>query len=257
MLIFDIETGGLPLDHLQAICPPFVAPPHPGIFDESAVKYGNTKAPDKRAAILATALQRHTAAVESYEIDVETARRDHFANFVQRAALDPTTGTVLAIGYLSVKPEGGQAVLTDLVGGNGEGDDERHEIHLLEDFWEQYRVKGSKGRHFVGCNSHGFDLPFLIRRSWMLGVAVPPTVRRGRYFDSVFIDIREQWLCGQPWGNCQSSLDHIAKALDVGEKNGSGEQFAELLAIDRDAAREYLVNDLQLTADCAVRMGIV
>lgn len=257
MLIFDIETGGLPLDHLQSICPPFEPPAHPGIFDESAVKYGNTKAPDKRAAILEAARQKHAAAVASYEIDVETARRDHFDNFVQHAALDPTTGQVLAIGYLSVKPEGGQAVLTDLVGGNGEDDGERCEIHLLEDFWEQYRTKGSKGRHFVGCNSHGFDLPFLIRRSWILGVAVPATVRRGRYFDSIFIDIREQWLCGQPWGNCQSSLGHIAQALGCGEKNGDGEHFAELLAIDRDAARAYLVNDLELTAACAVRMGIV
>jgi hypothetical protein len=251
MIVFDIETGPLSEDQLRDICPPFTAPPHPGLFDESAVKLGNIKDPDKRSAKIEEARAAHEAEVAGYEEKVKLAQSLHFDNFRNKAALDPTTGQVLAIGYLSIKPTGGTAMLMDTVA------DHAGESALISKFWEQYTKCHKAGRKMTGLNILGFDLPFLIRRSWILGVDIPQTVRPGRYFDQIFIDIRDTWLCGQNWGNCESSLGAIAKALGAGEKSGNGADFAELLKIDRESALAYLRNDLELTAACATRMGVV
>ena len=70
-ILFDIETAPLPESELAALVPP---------FDPAEVRTGNLKDPDKIAAKLAEAEANH--------------RRD----FIERAALDPLTGRVLAIG---------------------------------------------------------------------------------------------------------------------------------------------------------------
>lgn len=70
-IIFDIETGPLPEDYLQKICPP---------FDPDDVALGNRKDPEK--------IRAH----------IEDARVNHFANFCKKAALDPIKGQVLCIG---------------------------------------------------------------------------------------------------------------------------------------------------------------
>lgn len=117
-------------------------------------------------------------------------------------------------------------------------------------------------------NIGGFDLPFLVRRSWILDVPVPGTIRitHGRYWDETFVDLRDMWLLGQRWGDCESSLDHIAKTLAVGGKDQSegactGATFARMWesgdADQRAIARAYLVNDLRLPQQIAAKMGIV
>jgi hypothetical protein len=254
MIVFDFETGPLPLDYLRSICPPFEAPAHPGVFDPSTVAYGNTKDEAKRAVKLAECQAKHAAAVASYDRDVEVARANHFDSFVEKAALDPTTGQVLAIGYLSLKPDGQRTVVADDAQDDNNGSPE-HELIMA--FWRQYTKCHKAGRKMVGLNILGFDLPFLVRRSWMLGIDVPQTVRNGRYFDPIFVDIRDVWLCGQRWGECESSLNAISRALGVGEKNGNGAHFAELLKTDREAAMSYLRCDLELTVECATRMGVI
>ncbi|MEZ5275513.1 MAG: hypothetical protein R3F07_03930 [Opitutaceae bacterium] len=48
-----------------------------------------------------------------------------------------------------------------------------------------------------------------------------------------------------------------AKHLGCGAKTCSGADFAGLFEEDRQAAIEYLENDIRMTYDCAVRMGVV
>ena len=72
-IVFDIETGALPEAELEKSLPP---------FDPSEVKTGNMTDPRKIAAKIADAEAKH--------------RRDYF----ERAALDPLTGRVLAVGLL-------------------------------------------------------------------------------------------------------------------------------------------------------------
>ena len=209
-LIFDIETGPLPEAELAALLPP---------FDPAEVKTGNIKDPDKIAAKVAEAETNH--------------RRD----FLDRAALDPLTGRVVAVGLLY--PDSGEFVVV--------GHDD--EAATLREFWEATRGEMGRINQMVGFNTHLFDLPFLIRRSWKHRVPVPFGIRRGRYWSEEMVDLRDGWQLGDRMA--RGSLDVIAKHLGVGAKNGDGKAFAEMWASDRAQAVAYLRNDVQLTAKVA------
>lgn len=247
MIIFDIETEALPLSEIEQFAEPFVPPARPGEFDPSTVAMGNLKDEAKRAAKIDEARQKHEAAMANFAAQVEQSRVDHAAKLIERAALDATTGRVLVIGYYSTAK--GNVVID-----HSEGD----EPTILANFWGQYQANRAKSRKMVGLNIFDFDLPFLTRRSWILGIEVPPTVFDGRYFDNrTFVDLRKYWLCGQYAGNCRSNFDLIGKALGTGGKNGqSGADFAKLWHEDRNAAIAYLSEDLKQPAAWAMRMGL-
>lgn len=223
-IVFDIETGPLAERELAALLPP---------FDPAEVKTGNLKDPEKVAAKIAEAEANH--------------RRDFF----ERAALDPLTGRVLAIGMMTLPPgeraTAAGATYTLL------GDED--EAELLRQFWAACQGEMGRLHLMVGFNSHLFDLPFLMRRSWKQGVAVPLGIRRGRYWGEDVVDVREAWQLGDRMA--RGSLGSIAKHLGVGEKSGDGKDFARLWATDRAAAEGYLRNDLELTARVAVGLGCV
>ncbi len=229
-IYFDIETGPLPEAELLALLPP---------FDPAEVKTGNLKDPAKVAEKIAE------------------ARENHQREFIERAALDPLTGRVLAIGILSVTPayDAHAGEVNREPAGMGfqviANDDEKK---LLAAFWSL--VRGDQGRlnPLIGFNSNLFDLPFLIRRSWKHGLAVPFGLRRGRYWGEQVIDIRDCWQLGDRMA--KGSLGSIAKHLGVGAKSGSGKDFAALWAGDRDAALAYLRQDLELTKHIADRLGV-
>lgn len=254
MIVFDIETGPLPDDVLRPIFDRDYTPPaHPGEFDPSAVKYGNLKDPAKRAAKLTEAESDHAAAVADHATNVERDRQTKWAEFVDNAALDATTGRILAIGFRNGT---GQAGITS-------GD----EPDVLAAFWARYTKCRAKQERLVGCNSFEFDLPFIFRRSLILGIEIPGSFRSGRYFDPIFSDLRDVWLCGQRGGNggiC-SSLDAISRALGFRGKSSpdaavTGATFAKFWngsAADRELATQYLLHDLELTAAVAARMGFI
>jgi 3'-5' exonuclease len=123
------------------------------------------------------------------------------------------------------------------------------EAATLRDFWRMCRAEMGRMNQMVGFNTHLFDLPFLIRRSWKHRVPVPLGARRGRYWADEFVDLRDAWQLGDR--QARGSLDAIAKHLGIGAKNGDGKSFAELWQSDRAKAVEYLRNDLQLTAKMA------
>jgi hypothetical protein len=212
---FDIETGALAEAELAVMVPP---------FDPAEVKVGNLKDPDKIAAKLAEAEAAH--------------RRE----FVERAALDPLTGRVVAIGLLFEDSE--FAVI---------GHDD--EAATLREFWGVCRGEMGRINRMVGFNTRLFDLPFLIRRSFKHRVEVPFGIRRGRYWGDEMVDLREEWQLGDR--QARGSLDTIAKHLGVGQKNGHGEDFARLWQTDREKALAYLRNDLELTGRIAEALGVV
>lgn len=252
MIIFDIETAALPDEQLFSIVPPFIEPPHPGEFDLSQVKYGNAKDPALRKAKEDEARTKHEAAVRTYLADVAAARVGWAQSIRDKAALDPTTGMVLAVGYLGINETTGERK-TKI--------DHGAEDVMLGNFWSQWRKCLASGRRMVGHNITGFDFPFLVRRSWILDVPVPAEVLDRNKARSVALDTQDHWLCGQRWGSCESNLNHIARVLGVGEKNGNGADFAKLwrseVEADRQAAIDYLVNDLALVASVAQRMGVL
>jgi hypothetical protein len=129
---------------------------------------------------------------------------------------------------------------------------EKSEAENIADFWAWLEPTLQLNERVAGFCIHRFDLPFLVRRSWILKVSVPWNIRQGRYFNQNLIDLAEVWKMGNYEQNI--SLDTLSKSLGVGTKNGTGKDFAKLLAEDRDAAIKYLQNDLALTRSCADRL---
>ena len=98
------------------------------------------------------------------------------------------------------------------------------------------------------------DLPFLIRRSWALGVQVPTILRNRRFWHDNLIDLRDWWKLGD-W-QAKGSLDTISKHFGYAGKNGDGKNFHKLWETDRVMAEAYLRNDLQMTLAVAQRMNV-
>lgn len=256
-LFWDIETARQQEEAIRRVTRPFERSAPPGEFDPAKVKLGNTKDQAKIDEKIAKAKADHAAAVAAYESDTAAAEADYWRKKLDEAALSAATGRVVAIGCLSAENR-----LTMII-----GEDAPDEAAMLSKFWSLYLKMRAKKRSMVGVNICLFDLPFLVRRSWILGVPVPNTVRDGRYWDRLFVDLRDAWLLGQRWGECESSLDHMAKTLGVGSKADglagecSGKDFARMWESgdpqQRATARAYLVNDLELPQKIAACMGIV
>ena len=226
-IVFDLETGPLAESELSALLPP---------FDPAEVKTGNLKDPAKIAEKIAEAEASH--------------RRD----FIERAALDPLTGRVVAIGVMQYDAKGEKPTA---LGNGGKfsiiGHDD--EAQTLREFWELTRGEMGRNNPLIGFNIFGFDLPFLFRRSWKHRIAVPFGLRRGRYWGDQLLDLRDMWQLGDR--QARGSLDSIARHLGVGAKNGEGKAFAELWQSDRQSAEAYLRNDIELTALVADALGVV
>jgi hypothetical protein len=164
--------------------------------------------------------------------------------WLEDAALDALTGRVLAIGMVV---ENAFTVLSE----------PSSEATILSEFWMAIRNDDYDIHRIVGFNICLFDLPFLIKRSWKLGVEVPMLgLRDGpRWGKERVKDLREFWQLGDR--HALGSLDAIAKHLGLGAKSGSGLDFAALWIVDKPKALEYLHNDLLLTEAIAKRIGVI
>jgi hypothetical protein len=220
-LFFDIETGGRPEEELKFLY-------HEKTLEEFS------ESCDKR-------WKPETVAAKFEEHKVSA-----WQEFVGRAALSPTTGRVLLIGVLDngkFQPY-------------GDGD----EAANLTNFWDlEVEAAVAAKRRIIGHNSHSFDLPFMIRRSWLLGVPVPREVRQGRYWNPLFVDTMEAWSFG---AREYTSLNDIARFFGVGQKTEGikGKDFAKYWfgsPEEQKAAIAYNETDLRLTAAIAAKMGLV
>lgn len=242
-IIFDIETGPRTWWEIEFLyAPPDSLPP----WSDSMVKYGNTKDLVKRKE----KYDDTRAAYEAQLADQSRALEGHKAEFLSKAALSPMTGCVVAIGYLQ-----GNAAAICGDEGLDEGMDEEGVLRM---FWGTYLHAAANNLRMIGFNIFGFDLPFLVRRSWLLGVDVPRNVLRDqRYWAKTFIDLMQVWGCGVYGERC--SLDKVSRFLGGPGKNGDGAEFARLWSDPetREEAVKYLENDLQITAAVARKMGVV
>lgn len=163
----------------------------------------------------------------------------------EKAALSPISGRVLVIGVKQFGP-GLKPTLF-------EGD----EAKMLHDFWQFVNAERSFDQYF-GHHLHGFDLPFLIKRSWLHGIRVPTEVifdGAGRYInDRRFVDTMIAFQCGDRRADFVS-LDTVAKFFGLpGKTEDIGAQFSTIYATERDRALSYLFRDLDLVEGIANRM---
>lgn len=248
MLVIDIETGPIPLDRLLATDPFPPMEVHPP-FDPAAVKLGNTKDPAKIAEKIEAARAKHEEEGRNWEASYAADKLAHEATLIQTAALSATTGQVLCVGLY--RPEAPEPFDYLFIGDSGES-----EATILKQTWTQIKAAVLGKTPLVSFNGHGFDLPFLMRRSWLHDVAIPEgLLAKGKWWNDNFIDLLERWKCGRFGAGEGISLNNLARYLGLEEKSGNGADFARLWAEDRNAALAYLKQDLDLTYRVALRLG--
>lgn len=160
--------------------------------------------------------------------------------YIEKAAISVFTGEVLAIGY---KIYGKNSTDIEILHG-------KHEKELISEFWDI--LKDNPEHAVVGWNSNGFDMPFMIRKSWLYSLENIPT-----YLASwnkplyKFIDLMQIWGCGF---HEFVKLDTVAKYFGIGSKNGDGAKFKEMYLNNVEEALNYLKNDVELTSKVAQKM---
>lgn len=234
IIVFDIETKGNREEALALAEPfPLFEPLPP--FNPAMVKLGNVKDVAKIEAKIEAERIAYPQKVKEHQEIYEREREEYVAKITSKAALSALTGEVIAIG---IKTSDKEMIL--------EGD----ESEILDQFWDLYRSDSSN--IFVGWNISGFDIPFMVRRSWKLGVSFPYWVYDGRYLNKDFVDLMTMFGCGE-YGY-KIKLDTVAKYLGVpGKYTGdcTGEMFADkFLSGNKEAraqAEEYLKCDIRAT----------
>jgi len=257
-LIFDIETGPEPEEKLRD----FFEVDYSKVkgadlidaeFDPATVKLGNLKDQAKIDAKIKSEREKFDAEKTAAIAAKANAATDQWRTFVDRAALSPVTGRVLAIGWI-----GTNDVIQIWAVDPADADAEKK---LLTTFWVSFRDCAKTDAPIIGFNSHGFDLPFLIRRSWLLGVDVPDDVLANGRPHRLFIDLMQVWQCGNRQERI--SLNNLSAFFGHGQKTEGvdGGDFARLYLSekqeDRETAIEYLRQDVRLTLAAAKRMGVV
>lgn len=142
-----------------------------------------------------------------------------------KMALDPDYGKVLCIAYK-------------------EGDDQTEvlfddEKKMLNTFWQLY---GEHMQRVCGYNIIGFDLPFLLRRSFALGITIPAMPPMAKYRVEPTIDLMGILY---NWQNYKS-LKFVCKRYGI--KNPLPELNGSMVNdMDNDTLLKYAKNDVDMT----------
>lgn len=241
-LILDIETWPEPDDKLIEFLPPA---PEPIPFDPASVKVGNLKDPDKIAAKIKDARAAH-------EIEQERLRDPavRLEGIKEKACLRAAHSRIYALAIST----GADGCLVQQIP-NPSRDDERY---LLNIAWERIKNttevgigKAGQGGGWVGgWNFIGFDMPYIIQRSLILGVTIPMHIKTPLYRNDWLFDVMEWWACG-PMSHSNpryAKLNEVGIALGLGGKDDLDNKLPwEVAAEDPDKAYEYARRDVALT----------
>ena len=200
-LAFDIETG-----------PTQNALSH---FSRSEVKLGNLKDPGKVEAKLAEAEDE----------------------FLDKAALSPITGKVLAVGFTDGAVH---EVLTY-----------ESEKEIITEALERIGNQLMQQRPVTGWNIIKFDFPFLFKRAMIHGVPFPSHIwdlKKG-YPHSQIIDLMRYWNMGD-WKE-YTKMDTVCRILcGYGKPSGvTGADFARLFngtPEQQEKAIDYALNEMKM-----------
>ncbi len=161
------------------------------------------------------------------------------AEQVLQAPLDADLGMVTAIAMQRGLENAAEVYLV--------GDEETlDEKALLECYWRSFAQLDGRA---CGYNVLGFDLPYLLRRSFALGINVPMLPRLAKYQIEPVVDLMGILY---NWGNARS-LKWVCKRYGIPnalpDLDGS-----KVAGMDRDTLRKYAGNDLTLVIELYKRM---
>ena len=157
------------------------------------------------------------------------------AESLKTAALDPDYGRIIAIatGWFDLEPE-----VMDKY--------DHSEKEILEHFWTYYKECGGNS---CGYNIIGFDLPYIMRRSFDLGVKAPIIPSLAKYRTEPTIDLMGILF---NWGQAKG-LKWVCKRYGINNPlpDLDGSQVANM---DPETLRKYAGNDVSLVVELYKRM---
>lgn len=115
------------------------------------------------------------------------------------------------------------------------------------------------GGRVAGWGLKHFDLPYLCKRSILLGIPIPKSVFNpfSRYpWSERFIDLSEVWSMGD-YSLKYTKLDDALRALGLPPKTHDGSEFDRLWREDRTMACEYARQEMLSTVKLAERLGVL
>src|SRR3989338_1483032 len=172
------------------------------------------------------------------ELFAKSERRSTFEDYHRGTALNGNFGSIFCIGYaINDQPAG---VLS-----GDEGDQLAH-------FWQLT----AQADQFVGHHIIEFDLPFLMKRSRLLGIKPShdfnwSAIRAGQHRQFIF-DTKREWEC---WaGGSGAGLDTLAKLLGfpTSKQGIDGSQVYDFWQAGRhQEIYDYCARDVELTRQIA------
>jgi len=129
-------------------------------------------------------------------------------------------------------------------------DNEKEEFSILDNFWH---VLSSYDTRLCGYNIKGFDLPIIIRRSWVLGVN--PVKRFSdvrRYTVEPVVDLMELLYHGG-YNFHYKSLKDVAKMYGI-ENSLPEAEGSQVVDMSLEQIADYCANDVQMTTQLALMM---
>ena len=189
---------------------------------EATIKWGALKDPVKRQKKL-------DAAIEAFDAG-------------DGCALSPMTGQVLVIGLV----KGGKDV--EFIHGGTEAD-------MLCEFWREVDVLFGP---VIGFNSNSFDVPFLVKRSWILGVDIPVKSLEDalRRYPQHWMDLRERWNWGDKYAPGKLSVICGTLGITVKDSPVDAAVFWLHWAKEPETCLEYLRQDVEAVRQFAGRIGV-
>ncbi len=179
------------------------------------------------------------------------------AETVLKFSLYPTTAQIIVIGLLNPDSGRGKVLFqSDTAVDEYSPDDAFHflsgsETELLGQFWQDL----THYQQFITFNGRGFDCPFLMLRSSMLGVHPTRNLMPYRYDAGIHCDLLEQFTF---YGALRKfNLDFYCKSFGIDSPKSHGITGLDLQGLYgqkrfREIA-EYNVGDLRATAELFLR----
>jgi hypothetical protein len=180
---------------------------------------------------------------------LEADRVEWGNSVLEKAALTPEHANIAIVGIYTP----GQVTEVEQWVLGEEGVTEKQMLYGVLDV---LRMTLRRGDYILGWNV-GFDIKMLVRRSWILGIPVPPELFNplSRYPVSVeVVDMMTKFSAGDfkvPY----TSLDNAFKAMSLPGKMDGGE-FGKLWLEDRQKAIKYNEEELLGQASLYRRMGV-